>query len=58
MGNSFSNWFGTSYAAPMVSAAAALMLDLKPDLAPAETRSLLFLGADWTGPVSVHLYPV
>ena len=50
-GNSFSNWFGTSYAAPMVSAAAALMLDLKPDLAPAETRSLLFLGADWTGPV-------
>ena len=42
---------GTSFSTPMVSSAAALMLDLKPNLAPAETRSLLLLGADWTGPV-------
>ena len=42
---------GTSAAAPMVSAAAAMMLQLNPDLAPAETKSLLLLGSDWTGPV-------
>ena len=42
---------GTSFAAPMVSAAAAMMLQLNPDLAPAETKSLLLLGSDWTGPV-------
>ena len=42
---------GTSYSAPMVSAAAALMLQLKPDLVPTETKSLLLLGANWTGPV-------
>ena len=51
VGNDFTGRFGTSYAAPVVSAAAALMLDLKPDLAPAETRALLLLGADWSGPV-------
>lgn len=32
---------GTSYAAPMVSAAAALALSIKPELTPAEFRSLL-----------------
>ena len=42
---------GTSFAAPMVSAAAALLLQLKPDMTPAETKSLLLLGANWTGPV-------
>ena len=51
VGNDFTSRFGTSYSAPVVSAAAALMLDLKPDLVPVETRSLLLLGADWTGPV-------
>ena len=50
-GDLFASRSGTSYSAPMVSAAAALMLDLKPDLVPVETRSLLLLGADWTGPV-------
>lgn len=42
---------GTSFSAPMVSAAAALLLQLKPDMTPAETKSLLLLGANWTGPV-------
>ena len=32
---------GTSYAAPMVSAAAALALSIKPELTPAEFRALL-----------------
>ena len=49
--NHFRTVSGTSYAAPMVSAAAAMMLQLNPDLAPAETKSLLLLGSDWTGPV-------
>ena len=47
----FDTTSGTSYSAPMVSAAAALMLQLKPDLVPTETKSLLLLGANWTGPV-------
>ena len=42
---------GTSFSTPMVSAAAAMMLQLNPDLVPAETKSLLLLGSDWTGPV-------
>ena len=47
----FGTTSGTSYSAPMVSAAAALVLHLKPDLVPTETKSLLLLGANWTGPV-------
>jgi len=42
---------GTSLAAPQVSAAAALMLQLKPDLTPSEIKAGLLLGADWQGPV-------
>ena len=49
--SSFKLFFGTSFAAPMVSAAAAMVLQLNPDLDPAETKSLLLLGTDWTGPV-------
>ena len=49
--SSFSLFSGTSFAAPMVSAAAAMVLQLNPDLDPAETKSLLLLGTDWTGPV-------
>ena len=49
--SSFNLFFGTSFAAPMVSAAAAMVLQLNPDLDPAETKSLLLLGTDWTGPV-------
>ena len=42
---------GTSYAAPQVSAAAALMLQAKPELAPAAVKAALLLGAEWQGPV-------
>jgi len=42
---------GTSYAAPQVSATAAMMLQLKPDLTPVEIKAGLLLGADWQGPV-------
>lgn len=42
---------GTSLAAPQVSAAAALMLQAKPELAPAAVKAALLLGADWRGPV-------
>ena len=48
---SFTTYSGTSFAAPMVSAAAAMTLQLNPDLSPAETKSLLLLGTDWAGPV-------
>ena len=49
--SNFNTFSGTSFSAPMVSAAAALMLQINPALTPAETKSLLLLGTDWTGPV-------
>ena len=42
---------GTSYAAPQVSATAAMMLQIEPELTPAEIKAGLLLGANWTGPV-------
>ena len=42
---------GTSYATAQVSATAAMMLQLKPELTPAEVKAALLLGADWKGPV-------
>ena len=48
---SFATYSGTSVAAPMTSAAVAMTLQTNPDLSPAETKSLLLLGTDWTGPV-------
>ena len=45
------NATGTSYAAPQVSAVAAMMLQLEPELTPAEVKAALLLGANWTGPV-------
>lgn len=45
------NASGTSYAAPQVSAVAAMMLQLEPELTPAEVKAALLLGANWTGPV-------
>ena len=41
---------GTSYAAPAVTAAAALVLDER-HLEPAGVKAALLLGANWTGPV-------
>ena len=41
---------GTSYAAPQVSATAAMMLQIEPELTPAEVKVALLLGANWTGP--------
>ncbi len=49
--DTFSPRSGTSLAAPQVSATAALMLQAKPDLTPVEIKTILLLGADWTGPV-------
>lgn len=42
---------GTSYAAPQVSAAAAMLLEFQPGMTPVEVRSALLLGADWQGPI-------
>ncbi len=42
---------GTSFATPQVSATAAMMLQLQPELTPVEIKSALLLGANWTGPV-------
>lgn len=42
---------GTSFAAPMVSAVAAMMLQVNPDLVPVEVRAGLMLGADYRGPL-------
>ena len=42
---------GTSYAAPQVSAAAALLLQAKPDLTPIEIKAAILLGADWQAPI-------
>ncbi|MDA7955527.1 MAG: S8 family serine peptidase, partial [Nitrosopumilus sp.] len=42
---------GTSFAAPQVSATAALMLQARPDLTPAQVKAALLLGATWKGPV-------
>ena len=42
---------GTSLSAPLVSASAALMLEADPSLTPLEVKSLLLLGARWTGPI-------
>ena len=43
---------GTSYAAPQVSATAAMLLQLRPDLTPIEIKAAILLGANWTGPVT------
>ena len=42
---------GTSYAAPQVSATAAMMLQIEPHLTPAEVKAGLLLGATWQGPI-------
>ena len=43
--------YGTSFSAPQVSAAAALLLQSKPDMTPVEVKAAILLGADWQGPV-------
>ncbi len=42
---------GTSYAAPQVSAASAILLEARPELTPAEVKAALLLGANWQGPI-------
>ena len=42
---------GTSYAATQVSATAAMMLQIRPELTPTEVKTALLLGADWMGPI-------
>ena len=42
---------GTSFATPMVSAAAAILIGENASLGPAEVKAALLLGANWTGPV-------
>ncbi len=42
---------GTSMSAPLVSGTMALMLESNPQLTPTESKALLLLGANWTGPV-------
>jgi len=40
---------GTSFAAPQVAAAAALLLEAKPSMTPVEVKAALLLGAKWQG---------
>lgn len=42
---------GTSYAAPHVSATAAILLQANPDLTPVEIKAAILLGADWKAPM-------
>ncbi len=42
---------GTSFAAPQVSATAAMLLQARPDLTPVEIKAAILLGANFTGPV-------
>ena len=42
---------GTSFAAPQVSATAAMMLQVEPELTPVEIKAALLLGASWLGPI-------
>ena len=42
---------GTSYSAPQVSAAVAVLAGENDYLSPEDVRATLFLGANWTGPV-------
>ena len=42
---------GTSYSAPQVSAAVAVLTGENDYLSPEDVRATLFLGANWTGPV-------
>ncbi len=42
---------GTSYAAPQVSATAAMLLQTNPDMTPVEVKAALLLGAAWQGPI-------
>jgi len=43
------NGRGTSYAAPQVAAAAALLLEARPSMTPVEVKAALLLGAAWQG---------
>lgn len=49
LSNTYGSSDGTSFAAPMVSAVAALMLTIDPNLTPALIRSALINNADKTG---------
>ena len=40
---------GTSFAAPQVAGAAAMLLEAKPSMTPVEVKAALLLGADWQG---------
>ena len=42
---------GTSFSAPQVSAASALLLQLRSDFTPVDVKATLLIGANWTGPV-------
>ena len=42
---------GTSFSVPQVSAASALLLQLRSDFTPVDVKATLLIGADWTGPV-------
>lgn len=51
MGGSYGNWSGTSFSAPIVAGAAALVLSANPNLTPTQVTSVLRSSADDVGPV-------
>ena len=50
-GQNFIPRSGTSFAAPQVSATAAMLLQDDSSMTPAEIKSAILLGADWQGPI-------
>ncbi len=49
----YQNAGGTSFAAPLVSGAAALVREARIDYTPLQVKDTLLLGADWKGPETI-----
>ena len=55
-GGTYGNWWGTSFSAPMVAGAVALLISAKPTLTPQQIRDLLKQNADDLGPAGFDIH--